>query len=88
MKTYLAKWPNGTISILQAKSMIDLFWDLDCEGDPTKAQLFELKKRFHIATCIIDNEIHVDEIYREDVCGLKEVFFEDSIIDDAYKSYL
>jgi len=84
MKTYLAKWPDGTISVLQAKTLVDLFWDLDAEADPAEAQLFELPKRFHLATCIVNNEIHVDEMYCEDECNLKEVFFPDTIINDAY----
>ena len=84
MKTYLAKWPNGTISILQAKTLVDLFWDLDAESNPLEAQLFELPKRFHIATCIVNNEIQVDEMYCEDEHNLKEVFFPDIIIKDAY----
>ena len=84
MKTYLAKWPDGTISILQAKTLVDLFWDLDAESNPLEAQLFELPKRFHIATCIVNNEIQVDEMYCEDERNLKEVLFPDTIIKDAY----
>jgi hypothetical protein len=84
MKTYLAKWPDGTISILQANAMVELFWALDAESHPLEAQLFELPKRFHIATTINDGEIEVDEMYFEDRCNLKEIFFPVSIIEDAY----
>jgi hypothetical protein len=86
MKTYLAKWPNGTISILQAKTLVDLFWDLDAEADPAEAKVFELPKRFHLATCIVNNEIQVDEMHCEicDSYNIKEVFFPDTIIKDAY----
>jgi len=85
MKTYLAKWPDGTISVLQAKNMIDLFWNLDAESNPEEAQLFELPKRFHLATCLIKNKI---EVYCEDECNLKEVFFPETIINDAYANSL
>jgi len=84
MKTYLAKWPDGTISVLQAKNMIDLFWDLDAEANPLEAKVFELPKRFHLATCIVNNEIQVDEMYCEDECNLKEVIFKANIISAAY----
>ena len=86
MKTYLAKWPDGTISVLQAKTLVDLFWDLDAEADPAEAKVFELPKRFHIATCIVNNEIQVDEMCCEicDSYNLKEVLFPDTIIKDAY----
>jgi hypothetical protein len=75
MKTYIAKWPNGTISILQAKNMMELFWELDNEGDPTMTQVFKVNKPFHITTNIINNEIHFEEISGVGACGLKEVFF-------------
>jgi hypothetical protein len=84
MKTYLAKWPNGTISVLQANSMIDLFWNLDAESNPLEAKLFELPKRFHLATCIVKNKIEVDEIHYEDRYNLKEVSFKDNILRAAY----
>ena len=80
MKTYIAKWPNGTISIVQAKNMTELFWELDNEGDPTMTQVFQVNKPFHITTKIINKEINFGEIYFEEIsgvgtCGLKEVFF-------------
>jgi hypothetical protein len=86
MKTYLAKWPDGTISVLQAKTLVDLFWDLDAESNPLEAKVFELPKRFHLATCIVNNEIQVDEMYCEicDSYNLKELIFPDRIIKDAY----
>ena len=54
MKTYIAKWPNGTISILTAENQVDLFWQLDSEGNPSCAEIFQVTKNeyedFHIAT--------------------------------------
>jgi hypothetical protein len=33
-KLYIAEWPNGTVTIVSARSMLDLFWNLDVVGDP------------------------------------------------------
>jgi hypothetical protein len=39
MKLYIAKWPNGTFTILSASSKKDLFFKLDEEGDPSEAEI-------------------------------------------------
>lgn len=57
MKTYIAKWPNGTISIVKANSKKDLFWKLDLEDDPESAEVFILPTgkdgAMHISTDLI-----------------------------------
>ena len=89
MKTYLAKWPDGTISILQANTMIDLFWDLDMEANPLSAKLYELPKRFQLTTTIKDGEIEIDEIFpRTNYKDLKEIFFPATIADDAHNQII
>jgi hypothetical protein len=89
MKTYLAKWPDGTISILQANTMIDLFWDLDMEANPLSAKLYELPKRFQLTTTIKDGEIEIDEIFpRTNYKDLKEIFFPLNIVGDAHLQIL
>ena len=60
MKAYIAKWPNGTISILKANSIYDLFWRLDEEGDPCSAKVYLLNSDFHIQTTVVNNSIIVD----------------------------
>jgi protein associated with RNAse G/E len=42
MKTYIAKWPDESISILTAEDKIDLFNKLDMEGDPFCCELREV----------------------------------------------
>ena len=90
MKTYLAKWPDGTISILQAKNMIDLFWDLDMEGNPLTAKIYKLPKRFQLTTTIKDGEIEIDEIFPRTgyFKDLKEIFFPLNIVGDAHLQIL
>jgi hypothetical protein len=57
MKTYIAQWENGTISILTAEDKTELFWKLDSEGDPIGAKIFVVptdeEGNFHITTDII-----------------------------------
>jgi uncharacterized alpha/beta hydrolase family protein len=57
MKTYIAQWENGTISVLTAKNKTDLFWKLDSEGDPISAKIFVVptdeEGNIHITTNII-----------------------------------
>jgi hypothetical protein len=46
MPVVIAKWPNGTFSIIRAPvgfSMTSLFWAIDTEACPTDAQLYLLK---------------------------------------------
>lgn len=52
MSTYLAEWPDGTISVLSAENIVDLFWRLDVEGNPFAAKVCKLPSRFHIGTVI------------------------------------
>jgi hypothetical protein len=89
MKTYLAKWPDGTISILQANTMIDLFWNLDMEANPLSAKLYELPKRFQLTTIIKDGEIETDEIFvRTKYKDLKEILLPSTIVDDAHNQII
>ena len=39
MKTYIAQWEDGSISIISAEDKTDLFWKLDTESDPTRAKI-------------------------------------------------
>jgi hypothetical protein len=52
MKTYLIKWPNGTISVMTARSDFELCDKMDAEGDPTDSdvEIYELPKEFHLTT--------------------------------------
>ena len=60
MKTYIAKWENGTISIVTAHSKNELLLKLDSEGDVRGAKLFEVPPSedggFHIATSLEKND--------------------------------
>ena len=60
MKTYLAKWPNGTISIVSARLHNDLYLQLDKEADPEKADVYEVPKPFHITTDVKNGKIYTD----------------------------
>jgi len=57
MKTYIAQWPDGTISIVSAEDRADLFWKLDSEGCPACAKIFVVKGSYgdgvHITTKLI-----------------------------------
>lgn len=47
MPIVIAKWPNGTFSVIKAPlgfSMSTLFWELDNEADPGDATLYLLKQ--------------------------------------------
>jgi len=44
-KLFLAKWPDGSCSVLDAKDKAELYDKLDRESDPDFATLFEIK--FH-----------------------------------------
>jgi hypothetical protein len=48
MPVIIAKWPNSTISVIQAPrdfSLVDLYLQLDEEGDPAAAEVYLLKTR-------------------------------------------
>ena len=49
MTNIFAYWPNKTWTVLQAKTMYDLFWQLDTEGDPGCASLRILPNGFALA---------------------------------------
>jgi hypothetical protein len=56
MKTYIAKWPNGSVSILNAIDKIHLFDKLDREGNPFCCELFEVKSEmedFHFGLEVV-----------------------------------
>lgn len=56
MQTYIAKWPDGSISILTAEDKTDLFDKLDIEGDPFCCELYEIKSEnedFHFSLEIV-----------------------------------
>jgi hypothetical protein len=55
-KTYLAKWENGTISILTASNNLELFDKLDVEGDPNGLLIYRLPEDFHLGTDIIKKD--------------------------------
>jgi hypothetical protein len=69
MKLYIAKWPNGTISILNASSKKDLFFKLDEEGDPNEAEI----------TCLnFEDSIHIITEFKKNENGIVE------IVDDVH----
>jgi len=49
MTTILAYWRDKTFTILQARTMWELFEQLDCEGDPSSPCLRILPSGFSIA---------------------------------------
>ena len=51
MKLYIAKWPNGTVTILSAKNKKDLFFKLDEEGDPSDAEIEQVN--------FVNDDIHI-----------------------------
>ena len=57
MPVVLAKWPNGTFSIVvmpSGFSMVDLFWALDEEANPTEAVAYLLKTKDGVAHAMFD----------------------------------
>ena len=56
MKTYIAKWPDGSVSILNAIDKTHLYIKLDAEGDPYCCELYEIKSEsedFHFSLEIV-----------------------------------
>lgn len=51
MEVYIAKWPNGTATILTASSKKDLYFKLDEEGDPEEADVKQVE--------FLNGEIHI-----------------------------
>jgi hypothetical protein len=55
MKIYIAQWPNGTISIVSAKTEDDLLLRLDSEACPSEAKIFRVPNsngNIHIVTSL------------------------------------
>ena len=42
MNTYIVRWPDNSISILNAECDLQLFEMLDCEGDPSSAEIHKI----------------------------------------------
>ena len=74
MNIFIAKWPNGTVSIVSADTNRHLYDILDTEGNPEEATIYELKPdndgHFHLTTDIVKNKIKVG-IDFESNCKLK-----------------
>ena len=47
---YLAKWPNGSISLIEAANELELFRELDTQCDPYSASICKINKseRLHL----------------------------------------
>lgn len=57
MPSFIAYWPNGTISVVRYEPGLTaaeyeelLFDDLDAEADPMDAKVYKLPRLFHIQT--------------------------------------
>lgn len=52
MKLYIAKWPDNSITIVNASSKRDLFFKLDSEADPSQAKItsVDFEDDVHITT--------------------------------------
>ena len=74
MNIFVVKWPNGTISIVSADTISQLFNMLDTEGDPEQASIYKLKPdengHFHLTTEIVKDKIKVNTNFELD-CKLK-----------------
>ncbi len=82
MNTYLASWPDGSISVIQADGEINLFLSLDEEGPPLEAKICILPKRFHLKT-YLNNEMV--EAWVDDY-DMEEFQFDENIVEYALKS--
>ena len=87
MKTYIAEWENGTISIISAKNDIDLFWKLDEEADPDGAKLYVLQDdtELHITTDIAKDKDGEPKILFGSDNGLKRYRFKKGITEKAFQ---
>ena len=82
MRVYLTEWPNGTISVLTADNEVDLFDQLDSEGDPTDAKIYLMPTRFHIETDVKNGIIEPNELSGKG--EPKEFRFSDDIFERVY----
>jgi hypothetical protein len=60
MKTYIAQWPDNSLSILKADNEWDVFDRLDGEADPFAAKVYELKDDFHFGVEIQKNKLKIN----------------------------
>ena len=67
MRTFLAKWPNGTISILTAKTSEDLYDRLDQLANPEDSEIFLLPRNFSLDLESSNNEVLFDIACEEDI---------------------
>lgn len=74
MNIFVVKWPDGTISIVSADTVSQLFDMLDTEGDPEAATIYKMELdengHFHIKTEIVRNKIKINTNFEVD-CKLK-----------------
>ena len=70
MNIFIAKWPNGTVSIVSADTNRHLYDILDSEGNPEEATIYELEPdddgHFHLTTDIVKNKIKVNTYFETD----------------------
>lgn len=63
MKLYVAKWPDGSISILNAQDKNQLALRLDIEANPDHAKITELNftdGQIHLITSVVKGSIEWD----------------------------
>jgi hypothetical protein len=88
MKTYIAQWPDGTISIVSAEGQTDLFWKLDAEADPNEAKLFVIQddEELHITTRIVKDKKGEPKIEFDSNDGeIKRYRFKKGITEKAFQ---
>ena len=89
MKTYIAKWPDGSVSILNAIDKDHLYIKLDAEGDPYCCELYEIKSEsedFHFSFEIAKQgeEVFIDVEPIETDATLKKV----KLPKDSFEKHL
>lgn len=85
---FVAKWPNGSVTILSANSEFELFDKLDFLGNPDKAKLLRLKDEedflLDFEIDVKKNRIDVNDGWQyDDQKGLKRVKNLEKAIDLA-----
>lgn len=80
MRTYLARWPDGTISILMADTLVELYDRLDEEGQPEFAKVFYCPRGFHISASAKMDGIFVDAWKGK----LKRIRWPEDIFEQVY----
>jgi len=71
MKNYLIKWPNETISVIEAANTDELLLILDYEGDPCDPSVFQIIGALHVTTDFEDGHLQAD--VEPDRCHLKQI---------------